>query len=65
MWNEIPHFFDEQYADPSNMAFPVQTSKIDVPTSLFAIKTFVETYLHPYGLAQYWLMDNRGHPIGR
>ena len=37
----------------------------DVATSVALAPFFVETYLHAYGLAQYWLMDNRGHPIGR
>jgi hypothetical protein len=37
----------------------------DVATSVALASFFVETYLHAYGLAQYWLMDNRGHPIGR
>ncbi|GIT46496.1 MAG: hypothetical protein Ct9H300mP12_10810 [Acidimicrobiales bacterium] len=37
----------------------------DVATSVALASFFVETYLHAYGLAQYWLMDNRGHPMGR
>ena len=37
----------------------------DVATSVALAPFFVETYLHAYGLVQDWLMDNRGHPIGR
>jgi hypothetical protein len=46
VWKELPPFIKDHYASGSNFIYPIKQSKISVPTSLTAIKKFVEHYLY-------------------
>lgn len=46
VWNDLPAFIKEQFEGPTSIQYPIKQAKISVPSSLSALKKFVEKYLH-------------------
>jgi hypothetical protein len=46
VWNDLPSFIKDQYEGQEKLDYPIKQAKISVPSSLSALKKFVENYLY-------------------